>query len=439
MIQNIEISKLHPHYDNPRKELGDLTELAESIKVNGIFQNLTVVPWFSKITGVGCDDPKQQEEMGYIVVIGHRRLAAAKLAGLTEVPCAVSNMGLREQVATMLLENMQRSDLTVWEQAQGFQMMLDLGDSINNISERTGFSETTVRRRIKLMELDTKKFKDAVDRGATLMDFAELEKIQDLKLRNKVLEKIGTSNFKWELQSAIDKEKNEANAAIIVAELEKFAKKTTDTKNLQYVSSFSTSQGSTVKVPEDAETEEYFYTVSGSYFTLYKKRVQSEADTLEAEKRKKQNERRDALYELHKRAYQLRRSFLKEVSNTKAKKNIGTIIGITIKAFISYEGADIEDILEFLGIEVDEEKELGYEDIAAEIAAQPERQLLIATYLAYDSDSYHYYDWRGQYNTNENLDEVYSLLEALGYDPSDEEKSMRDGTHELYESSEAEK
>lgn len=54
----------------------------------------------------------------------------------------------------MLLENMQRSDLTVYEQAQGFQMMLDLGESISDISEKTGFSETTVRRRVKLLELD---------------------------------------------------------------------------------------------------------------------------------------------------------------------------------------------------------------------------------------------------------------------------------------------
>ena len=70
MIKMIDISKLHPHPNNPRKDLGDLSELAESIKQSGIFQNLTAVPWFSSITGVGCDDPKQQEEAGYTVIIG---------------------------------------------------------------------------------------------------------------------------------------------------------------------------------------------------------------------------------------------------------------------------------------------------------------------------------------------------------------------------------
>ena len=65
--------------------------------------------------------PAQVESDGkYTVVIGHRRLAAAKLAGLTEVPCAVVEMTEQEQIATMLLENMQRSDLTVYEQAQRF-------------------------------------------------------------------------------------------------------------------------------------------------------------------------------------------------------------------------------------------------------------------------------------------------------------------------------
>ena len=44
MIQNIEIEKLHEHPDNPRRDIGDVTELAESIKASGVLQNLTVVP-----------------------------------------------------------------------------------------------------------------------------------------------------------------------------------------------------------------------------------------------------------------------------------------------------------------------------------------------------------------------------------------------------------
>lgn len=117
----IPVSKLYPHPDNPRKDLGDLTELAESIKANGVLQNLTVVP--NMVVGEISGDVWQR---GYKVIIGHRRLAAAKLAGLKELPCVVVEMTEREQMSTMLTENMQRSDLTVYEQAQGFQMMLDM-------------------------------------------------------------------------------------------------------------------------------------------------------------------------------------------------------------------------------------------------------------------------------------------------------------------------
>lgn len=112
-IKYIPVKKLWQHPDNPRKDLGDVTELAESIKVNGVLQNLTVVPLIGEIT-------KKWDGESYRVIIGHRRLAAAKLAGLEELPCVVVEMSEREQLSTMLTENMQRSDLTVYEQAQGF-------------------------------------------------------------------------------------------------------------------------------------------------------------------------------------------------------------------------------------------------------------------------------------------------------------------------------
>ena len=63
MIKNIPIKNLKPHPNNPRKKIGDISELTDSIKKNGVFQNLTVVP--------NGDDT-------YTIIIGHRRHAAAK-------------------------------------------------------------------------------------------------------------------------------------------------------------------------------------------------------------------------------------------------------------------------------------------------------------------------------------------------------------------------
>ena len=67
-IKYIPVKKLWQHPDNPRKDLGDVTELAESIKVNGVLQNLTVVPLIGEIT-------KKWDGESYRVIIGHGRKA----------------------------------------------------------------------------------------------------------------------------------------------------------------------------------------------------------------------------------------------------------------------------------------------------------------------------------------------------------------------------
>ncbi len=438
MIKMIDINKIHPHYQNPRSDLGDLSELAESIKINGILQNLTVVPWFSSITGAGADDPKQQEEMGYVVVIGHRRLAASKLAGLKEVPCVISNMDRKTQLGTMLLENMQRNDLTIYEQAQGFQMMMDLGETVGNISETTGFSESTVRRRVKLLELDKDKFKAAANRGASIMDYAELEKIENIDLKNSVLEKIGTPNFRYDLKTAIEKEANERLMITIIQELEKFAIETDNSKDLQYVLTYYPSRNPEVNRPDDADEEFYFFVANSNYgyVTLYKKRFASESGADKEklqEERKRQEECRAALDEISKRAYQLRRDFVSEFSNTKAIKHIDILIEYSIRAMLeAYASTEYEEFVEFIGLKVEGDDELTFDDISEQVSAQSARHLLIAIYLTFDSERQSYYGWRNQYEENETLNQCYDLLEKLGYQMSDEELAMKNGTHELF-------
>ena len=99
----------------------------------------------------------------YWVVIGNRRLEAAKMAGLTELPCVISNMDHKTQVATMLQENMQRQDLTIYEQAKGIQMMMDLGFNKDEISEKTGFSRSTIERRLAVASLPDEETQEAVE------------------------------------------------------------------------------------------------------------------------------------------------------------------------------------------------------------------------------------------------------------------------------------
>lgn len=109
-ITNINAKLIHQHPDNPRKDLGGLSELSESIKKKGIMQNLTVIPGY-------WDENRVHHDEGYTLIIGHRRFAAGKMAGVTMYPCRiVQDMSYKDQVGTMLEENMQRIDLTPLEQ-----------------------------------------------------------------------------------------------------------------------------------------------------------------------------------------------------------------------------------------------------------------------------------------------------------------------------------
>lgn len=172
----IDKALIDPHPDNPRKDLGDLSELIESIRMNGILQNLTVVPQDDEWTRFTC-------------LIGHRRLAASKqIAKITEVPCIiVEGLSRNEQIGIMLEENMQRNDLTIVEQAESFQMMLDLGETIETIGDKTGFSETTIRHRLQIAKLDPELLHDEDAYQFRLADYIKLEKVEDIEERNKIL------------------------------------------------------------------------------------------------------------------------------------------------------------------------------------------------------------------------------------------------------------
>lgn len=200
-IVMLKRSQLHPHPDNPRKDLGDLEELKASIREHGIMQNLTVIP---------MDD----EWENFRILIGHRRFAASE--GLPiDLPCViVEGLSDKEQVGIMLCENMQRSDLTFLEQAHGFQMMMDLGETIETISDKTGFSEATVKHRLEIAKLKQKSIDTAMESfQPTISDYIELERVKDLKERNKILEDAeSSSDLHYSVQAYVDEQNRKKNA-----------------------------------------------------------------------------------------------------------------------------------------------------------------------------------------------------------------------------------
>lgn len=434
----IDVRKIKQHPMNPRKDLGDLTELIDSIRKQGILQNLTVV-----------SDPEASEEFErFIAVIGHRRLAAAKSAGLSEVPCNIVEMTMQEQLVTMMSENMQRADLTPYEQAHGFQTMLDFGEDLESITVKTGFSESTVRRRLKLLELDQPKLKAAVDKGVSLVDLMRLEKIEDQEERNKVLADIGTNNFEWSLKRAIDKQKEKKKTEERLLEISGWAREFTDDDEWQAakrVAEFyapSPAGKQQIDEPSDSKTIQYIYRVGVGGWIYIRKIAESNSDELEEENRKKAEEEKrnelrdkmDQLKSLHSACRELRKQYVMSISEKQSKLMYKVVMRQMLYNAVSIWGLpDQEDFLKFLGIQ---EKADAIDRFVGLLNDEHsiEQTCLIYAYLTLDDKDKNTFDWGACYNAGnaESFLELKNYMTAIGYQMSDEETSILDGTHPLY-------
>ncbi|WP_368273892.1 ParB/RepB/Spo0J family partition protein [Intestinimonas butyriciproducens] len=447
----IPVEDLYPHPDNPRKDLGDLTELADSIKANGVLQNLTVVP--RTVTGEITGETWQK---GYTVVIGHRRLAASKLAGLKEAPCVITDMDLRSQVQTMLMENIQRSDLTIYEQAQGFQMMLDMGDTVEDIAEKSGFSATTVRRRVKLLELDKDKFKKSEERGVSLFEYMELDKLKSPERKNEMLDYIGTENFKYKLKQAIDAEAAEERRAKWVELLSTFATQVDSRTGYRTVKSDYVNSKVEMERPDDADTVEYFFCIEKWGYIALMVKDEPTAATPEDEakkheeqlKQERKNAAEKALAAATARAYELRADFVATVSATAIKKCLADIVALWAYAEYWDDTGWLteEEIAQATGVESpteededgDDDAEFTLQAVTDAIGKTPEKALLRMIYARLGdckSEGYFRSYWNSytmKHDENEKLDRIYALLVKLGYEMSDDEKALQDGTHELF-------
>lgn len=444
-IVQIPVKLLHPHHMNPRKDLGDLTELTESIRANGVYQNLTVVPFWFEMTGVGCDYPEQQAEMGYLVVIGNRRLAAAKLAGLETLPCIIAKMTKEEQLQTMLLENMQRSDLTAYEQAQGFQLMMEMGSTVADVAEKTGFSETTIRRRLEWAKLDRDTMKEVSGRQISFGDLDKLAQIDDIDTRNKVLCEIGTNNFENRLQQAIQAQKDKEREELWRSELTSAGATEVGynalANNYQWISpgyyNFSDDPKKAVEKLED--DKEYFF--SFSYHSIYirvkgEQRVETDEEAQRREREREEfRKKQAAAAEAFKRAFRLRVNFVNGLSEAAIKKHADKLIAMMIEWKFStgnYNSFNFDTFIECVGASA-EGSDHNYDQVKDETEACPYKALLAYIIGRWnDSEGQTYLDYYCHFNTNNVLDRIYELLIELGYERSDEEIELMTGTSDLY-------
>ena len=133
----IPIDKLAPNPNQPRIEIGDLSELVASIKEKGVLEPLLVRP--SDVGG------------RFMIISGERRYRASLEAGLTELPCIEMNVDDRDVAEISLIENLQRKDLTAFEEADGLRALSErFGYTHEEIAVKIGKSRTTITESLSL-------------------------------------------------------------------------------------------------------------------------------------------------------------------------------------------------------------------------------------------------------------------------------------------------
>lgn len=144
----VEIEKIKPNPYQPRKNFAEeaLQELADSIKEYGIIQPL-VVSKVEKITASG-------KSVEYQLIAGERRLRAAEIVGISQIPVVIRKASEEEKLALALIENIQRDDLDVIEEANAFKELADKFNlSHKEIADKVSKSREAVSNILRLLAL----------------------------------------------------------------------------------------------------------------------------------------------------------------------------------------------------------------------------------------------------------------------------------------------
>lgn len=150
-FQMIPLAQILPNEDQPRKKFNDegITELADSIRAKGVLQPVIV---------------KRMGDAKYRLVCGERRLRAAALCGLTEVPAILKDVASEDFLEWALVENIQREDLNPIEEAEAYQRLVEERMlSQEDVAKRVGKNRATVTNTLRLLRLPTEVKQFLVD------------------------------------------------------------------------------------------------------------------------------------------------------------------------------------------------------------------------------------------------------------------------------------
>ncbi len=206
-ILKINVNDIIPNTYQPRRFFDEvaLIELSQSIKEHGIIQPLTV---------------RRRGDI-YELVAGERRLRAAKLASLGEVPCTLLDITDTQSAQIALLENLQREDLNYIEEAEAYyNLMNDHNFTQEEIASKMGKKQSTVANKLRLLKLSPQVRSLCLENSLTERHARALLSVTDEKLQLKIIEKV--------IKNGLNVKKTEE---LINKELLKLAGKSLNSKN----------------------------------------------------------------------------------------------------------------------------------------------------------------------------------------------------------------
>lgn len=169
-IRMIPLDRIDPNPRQARSELGNLEELMASIKSKGVLEPILVRPRNDR----------------YEIIAGERRYVASKNIGLNEIPCIEMNVRDSEALELALIENLQRKDLDVFEEADGLKALVNIyGYNHNQLAEKIGKARSTITETINVSRIP-KRLRDLcktcnISSRSTLIEIAKLDKDEDMQ------------------------------------------------------------------------------------------------------------------------------------------------------------------------------------------------------------------------------------------------------------------
>jgi len=169
VIRSVPIDKIVTNVNQPRRDFGDLGEMIKSIKEKGILEPLLI----------------RAKNGQFEIIAGERRYRAAKLAGLREIPCIEYDIADNEALELSIIENIQRKDLDIYEQAFSLKSLSEIyGYTHQDIAQKIGKSRVTVSELIRVTDLPQEILQRCgelnINSKTFLLELVKLESVEQM-------------------------------------------------------------------------------------------------------------------------------------------------------------------------------------------------------------------------------------------------------------------